>query len=470
MKDCGIKTGGKETSTVVSLKKWMGGHGPVIFLLFFYTIFHIALSPSYWDDANYRKVLDGSVSNLLPFLYDGYRLQTSRTTIEFVIGILSLLPYEVWKALDLLIILLLYKDTEWFLKSIFNDTDSRMKWGITFLLCSLPFSIMACAGWMATTTNYLWVISLGWYAVNKVLKYTVLNQKLSVAERILTMLAVLYSGCFESVAILMMIGMITVLFYEKYYNHKKISGFLWGTLLIIILLFVEILVCPGNQNRLESDAGYWMTDYAQMGLLDKLRMGIVTAFMHFVSVPSPVFFMVSGLCLIAAIAKKETVLQKVIAAFPLLLDVVWTCYYMMNYLVGKKTMTYQVPDSLLTGGLDTIEQLIMLFTVALWFTSFLFSLFRIFEKKKDFVLCTAILLIGCVPEVIVGMSATVVNSMLRTVLYLYLSFILVILCMWKEVWGVWNRCKWFRTAVYLILASGIALNALQMARHILIYG
>ncbi len=452
-----------------SLKKAMLRYAPGLFLLFFYAIFHIALTPDYWDDASYRNALKNSSYNLFLFLYRGYMLQTSRTTIELVIGILSLFPYAVWKILDLLMILLLYKDIEWFQIHIFKITDSQSKWAVSFILCALPFSIMACAGWMATTTNYLWVISLGWYAANRIIKNVVLGESLSIKEKILTISAVLYSGCFESVTVLMLIGIITAIFYNKY-QHKKVPGVLWIILIIIFLFLLEIVICPGNQNRMESDVGYWMNDYAQMNLLDKLRMGMVMAFMHFVSIPSPIFFMLCSSCLAAAIVKKGTVVQKITAAWPLALDILWTCYFMVNYLLGNKTMTYQVPNSLLSGGTDMIEQIAMLMTVAIWFASLLYSLYWIFETKKDFYLCLAILLIGCLPEVIVGMSATVVNSMLRTVIYLYLCMVLLIVCLWKEISALWIRCKWFRVTVILILVCSIGLNALQMIRHIVIYG
>lgn len=454
----------------VKIKDFISKYAPIIFLMIFYMVFHIALSPGYWDDANYRRDLGGSISNLLPFLYTGYRLQTSRTTIELVIGILSLLPYAVWKILDLLIILLLYKDMEWFLEYIFDVNDSKSKWGLAFLLCSLPFSIMACAGWLATTTNYLWVISLGWHALNKVLKNIILEEKLSVTEQILTILAVLYSGCFESVAALMLVGMVSAIIYMRYAKHKKVPVYLWIVFFMIVLLFIEILICPGNKNRMESDAGYWMTDYAQMNLLDKLRMGIVTAFMHFVSIPSPVFFMISGFGAVIAFLKKGTWIQKEVALFPLVLDVLWTCYFMINYLIGKKVMTYQVPNSLLTRGIDTIEQILLLLTVAIWFASILYSFYWILDDRKDFFLCLTVLLVGCVPEIIVGMSSTVVNSMLRTVIYLYLSMIVLILCLWKAAREFGKESKWLRIIIYIMLIFGGLLNAIQMTRHILIYG
>ena len=268
----------------------------------------------------------------------------------------------------------------------------------------------------------------------------------------------------------MSVGIFAAIFYEKKWKHKKTPGLLWVILAILLLFLVEIAICPGNQNRMKSDVGYWMADYAQMNLLDKLRMGIVMAFMHFVSIPSPIFFILNASCLAVAIMKKGTRIQKLAAACPVALDILWTCYFMINYLLGNKTMTYQVPNTLLSGGIDMIEQLAMLATIAIWFASLLYTLYWAFEAKKDFFLCLSILLTGCVPEVIVGMSATVTNSMLRTVIYLYLSMILIILCLLKEIRIFWTQIKWFRLAVYFTLACGIALNAMQMTRHILVYG
>ena len=133
-------------------------------------------------------------------------------------------------------------------------------------------------------------------------------------------------------------------------------------------------------------------------------------------------------------------------------------------------MTYQVPNSLLTGGIDTIEQILLLLTVAIWFASILYSFYWILDDRKDFFLCLTVLLVGCVPEIIVGMSSTVVNSMLRTVIYLYLSMIVLILCLWKAAREFGKESKWLRIIIYIMLIFGGLLNAIQMTRHILIYG
>lgn len=451
-------------------KEFVSKYGPLIFLMVFYTVFHIALSPGYWDDKYFKDAMEGSIVNLFPFLYSRYKIWSPRVIIELVIGILSLLPYAVWKILNLLMILLLYKDIEWFMEKIFSVDDLKSKWALTFLLCSLPFSIMACTGWLATTMNYLWVISLGLYAVNTIIKDVIFGEKLSIIEKVLIILAVLYSGNFESVAVLTLFGVAAAIFYQKCIKKKNVSGILWIVLLIAFSLLLGVILCPGNKNRLASDIERWMPDYIQMNLFDKLRMGIITAYMHFVSIPSPIFFILNSVCLISVILKKGNMCQRIIAAFPVILDGLWTCYYMINYFTGQKAMTYQVPEALLTGGTDMAEQLVMFTTVVIWFVSFIYSLYWIFEGRKDFFLCCGVLLVGCIPEIVVGMSATVVNSMLRTVLYLYLSMVILILSLWREIQIFWKQFRWLQIATYFVFFCGVALNAIQMTRHILIYG
>lgn len=452
------------------LQEVIKNNGPLIFLLSFYFVFHIFLSPSYWDDENYRVAIGGSIKGLFSFWYSRYMLWTSRTTIDIVMGILSLLPHVVWKILNMLIIMLLFRDMEWFLKNIFDISKRRAMWELALLLCAFPFSIMATAGWMATTANYLWVISLGWYALNKVLKQVILGKRLSRKENVCVILAVLYSGCFESVTAIMLIGIVAAIIYEKFFKHRNVSKILWIILIIVLVLFIEILICPGNKNRLESDAGYWMLNYNKMNLMDKLRMGIVTAYMHFVSLPSPIFFILGLSCFVGACLKQGKPYQKIMAALPLVLDVIWTCYYLINYLIGNKTMTYQVPKELLIGGIDTIEQIVMIITVMIWFAALLYTLLWALSRKKDFILCLTVLLVGCVPEIIVGLSSTVVTSMLRTVIYLYLPMILVILCLWEEMHIELLKYKWLQKMLYLVLVIGIMLNAMQLTRHIIVYG
>lgn len=67
-------------------------------------------------------------------------------------------------------IAILYFDLVWIMEHLFDLREKRTYVMTAVLLCAFPFSIMAQTGWIATTTNYLWVIALGLYAINRMLQ------------------------------------------------------------------------------------------------------------------------------------------------------------------------------------------------------------------------------------------------------------------------------------------------------------
>ncbi len=443
---------------------------PLLFLIFFYGFFHVLLTPGYWDDAQYKKMLGDSIVNLLPFLQSRYILQTSRIAVELTIGVLSLLPYMVWKILDLLTIILLYGQLKWFISKILQIDKRGTELILAFLLCAYPFSAMASAGWVATTANYLWVIATGSYAVNRLLKVTVLEERLSIYEFVFTVLALLYSTCFETVMILMLAGISSGILYQRYRKRSVIPPVMWTALVIAILYFFLFMACPGNRNRLRYDTGFWMTEFAQLTLFDKVRIGVVHTFLHFVSIPSPLFFILNICCLAAVWVKTGYIGKRMIGALPVIVDIGWTCYFLGQYFLGNKVMTYQVPEPILKGGVETAEQIGICISVAIWFAAIFYSSWIIFKEKRNFWLCVVILVTGCVPEIVVAMTPTVVTSMLRTTIYLYMAIILVIVCVYDELQDAMKKYRWIQRAFYSICAGGIGLNAIQLLRHISIYG
>lgn len=139
----------------------------VIGVLLFYLPFHIFLSPTYWDDATFAKMLGEYHNNLLSYTITRYETWSSRITIELVLPFLTTWPAFIWKTLNLLMIALLYFDLVWIMEHLFDLREKRTYVMTAVLLCAFPFSIMAQTGWIATTTNYLWVIALGLYAINR---------------------------------------------------------------------------------------------------------------------------------------------------------------------------------------------------------------------------------------------------------------------------------------------------------------
>lgn len=436
----------------------------VICLVLFYLPFHILLSPGYWDDAAFSRMIQEHDYNYIQFTMDRYHSWSSRITIELVGSILTILPGVIWKMIDLLMIILLFFDLKWLFIHIFQCELKELDYILALSLCAYPFSTMAQTGWIATTTNYLWVVSLGLFVINQMLKVGILDEKISFIKLMLTYMAALYCASYETITIfLLAISLGTLIYRQK--KYKKNSSVAMGCLLIAGLMLIYILACPGNQLRTVSDTKTWMPEYNILSLGDKIRIGILSSFMHFVSIPSPIFFVLNLVILLAG--KNKKLCDKLILSVPLALDILWTGYYLLNYALGYKTFTYQTPVAIPTALRDRVEQIMLLVTVLIWFGIVFYTLIRNFNQKTS-IYSICFLISSCIPELVVGLTPTIFASILRTTIYLYMAMIILIICIVYECDILKNlRNKYL---LYVGLMGGCLLNALQIIRHIRLYG
>ena len=408
----------------------------LIGLLLFYLPFHLFLSPTYWDDASYARILGEYGNDLFQYTLDRYLSWSSRITIELALPFLTTWPAALWKILNLFMIALLYLDLVWILERIFDLREKKTYLLTAVLLCAFPFSIMAQTGWIATTTNYLWVLALGLYAVSRMLGVGVYGERLSKWEIFGAALSVLYSASFESMAAILFLVEIGILVYSVK-GGKKCPLVVWICMGFTALFLLYILACPGNRLRPVRDAEYWMPEYFELTFLDKLRMGILSSYMHFVSLPSPVFFIFN--LVLFLMWRGESVGKRLIAALPMLTDVAWTCWFMINYLLGWRTLTYQTPVPLPEQWADRAEQGLLFLTVVIWFAV---ALYTVFARTRKGWASAAVLLLACIPEVAVGLTPTVIASILRTMIYLYMALILLAVMMMED--GEENRSVFAR--------------------------
>lgn len=430
----------------------------------FYVPFHIILSTGYWDDAYFAGILENYDNNLIQYTINRYLTWSSRLSIELLLPILTALPDVVWKILNILMIVLLYRVMKNLLLYIFDICSQRTDLVLALLLCAYPFSTMAQTGWISTTTNYLWVVALGGYAVVCMLQSVREENRVAIWKVVLCGLAVLYSASYECMAaILFLISMGMIIY--AYRRKQRIPAAVRICLIITCIFLIYILCCPGNELRIFHDVEKWMPDYPKLTFLGKLRVGIVSTFMHYVSIPSPIFFILN--LLVCLLVKSGNKINRIIAAIPLLLDVVWTGLFLLNYFLGYRVFTYQVPSALLDKGGDMAEQILMLISVLMWFAALLYTLFKNIPPIKALGL-TVILIIACAPEIAVGLTPTVYASILRTTIYLYMAMIIMIIVLLCEKQSGYTTAE--LKFLYFCIGCGMVLNGCQMLRHIFTYG
>lgn len=464
-----MKRGNHSKILSVPAKRIWNDNRCLFLVILFFMVFHIFITPNYWDDAVYSKALGKFHYNLIAYTRYRYTLGSSRIFIEICLAVVAALPHMIWKAADILMIALLYLELDYFAEYALCIQRKERKAAVALLLCAFPFSSMASAGWIATTTNYLWVVALGLYVINRAVKVAGYQKSLSMAETVGTVLAVLYSASHELMAAILFFVLAAAVVLCRMKGQKKISPVLLLSLCIVIGLLIYIACCPGNRQRILSDTENWMPEYFQLGVPDKVRMGMVMAFLHFVSIPSAVFFLLSCSCFIGTCYCAREWHKKLIASLPVLIDCIWSAYYFISYCTGENVMTYQAPLPLL-GGADTREQIALLLSLVIWLAAICCAIYWIFPEKARSWHCILILGIGCAPELVLGFTPTVVASMLRTVIYLYMAMILVILCVWDSLYEKIKRNRGVNVFLIAVAGMGIVLNAVQIIRHILVYG
>lgn len=433
-----------------------------IVVVFFFLPFHIFLTPGYWDDEMFARLIAEHNYNLIGFTTTRYMKGSSRISIELLLPIMATLPSVIWKVMNLSMILLLFWDLNWIMVHVFGIIKKSATYMLALLFCCYPFAAMAQTGWIATTMNYSWVIALGLYALIVMIKPVFSDEKISHIRVIIGSMALLYSIGYESMAALLL-GMELVIFFYYRLKKNKIPYYIWIYLFLTIAMLVYILLCPGNRLRPLSDIENWMPMYPDLTFVDKLRIAIVMCFMHFVSIPSPVFFILN--LVIAFLGLKQNSKVKWISLLPIVIDILWTIYYLGNYFLKRKIITYQAPEAIWITANDKWEQIFLLVSILVWFVSVLYVLIRCLAQK-DALRCSAVLIVCCAPEMVVGISPTVYASMLRTTIYLYIAMILVSLSVWYSS----EHAKWEKTILKLCLLCGVLMNAAQITRHIMVYG
>lgn len=157
--------------------------------------------------------------------------------------------------------------------------------------------------------------------------------------------------------------------------------------------------------------------------------------------------------------------KRVLAVVPVTTDVIWTIYFMFNYLLGRRTLTYQVPMPLPSDRADWLEQVLLLVTVMLWFVAVIHFMITKLERGK---IAVGILILACLPEIAVGLTPTLPASILRTMIYLYMAMILFIVIIIEEERDNWSAVE--KVFLQFCMIVGVILNACQISRHILLYG
>lgn len=258
-------------------KIYQSDYFPFFILAFGMLVIHLVLPMNSGDDTYYSTVLN--TIGLPAFLHYRYFNWSSRLVIETVMVLIAHFPQIIWRLADTAIMLLLGVSIS---KLAVNENRRINNWFIVILLFSYPLADMDTAGWVATTTNNLWVLAFGVYAI-AVVRKILLRQKIKKHEYVLAVVALLYAANQEQMCVVLLAVFLFLFFFLI--KVRKSNWLFLGGLAICVANLLFILTCPGNTVRKNVETRYFQ-DFNHISVIDKLEIGVSSTLAHYFLEPN----------------------------------------------------------------------------------------------------------------------------------------------------------------------------------------
>lgn len=432
-------------------------YGLLIFLI------HCDIDLQWGDDVFFANVLgdEGSFQVWIQYLRERYQNWTSRLIIEGLLVILVHFPL-IWRIIDTVLVI-------WIaiaLSLIFNNKNSvKLNWWIILLLLAFPFETMNSAGWMATTLNYLWPLAFGFIGmipVNNLLK----QKKNSVQNVFFSSIALCYAINQEQMcAIVLAISLFGSIYF--YIERKKVYKIIIFDLLLSTISLVFIISCPGNTLRKEQEIVTWFPSFNELTIFDKLEIGYSSSLFEFFMKPNLIFFLFSIMLFTFMCIQKRKITNYIIASLPLMTSII------MGMFVNIFSLIFPNITALTTSLTDTGTN-IKITEINTWFPDLfitviliciLASIWSAFLDKKIATVLIYTALVGLASRGIMGFSPTIWGSGSRTFIFMYFSFIIISVMLFKEI----LRLKILEKGLYKLMVISIAVACIFIFENILYY-
>ncbi len=386
----------------------------LMFALFF--IAHINLD-YYGDDYVFRDLLEEN--GFIKTLSIRWKTWTSRLIIESVL-LLVTQNIWIWKIINSFMLLLLVIAIS---KLLFvNITVGKLT--ITFLIVHLyPFNDMYAAGWMATTINYLWpltLMSIAFIPLQKIKTDDGSFQKKSLL--LYTICAIASTNNEQVTFITLIVGFLSfgyILFTRKTKNFYPLILCIIGLISVLI-----ICICPGNQARTSTDISIYSPHWNIMHFYDKMFIAIQTTSAVLLKNTYILVIALSLLFTIGLYRKKITIDSIILFSFfAALLLIRFICNIMGTIILPL--FAYQPSETNLYYPLVPSILLFLLHSTVLF--SYPFLIWKIIGKVSIPIII--IILIGIASRILVGFSPTFIASGNRTMIFYYFALLFSILYM-----------------------------------------
>ena len=295
-----------------------------------------------------------------------------------------------------------------------------------------PFRYWESAGYVSTTTNYLYstVCFLGVIFFIKELQ----SGRKKVLKYLLAMLCIAYIAFSNQFIIGAILFLLYVIMYQLWVNKKSVKQIFSyvGLEIWSVFLFGVMWFSPGYQARMNGteEMLYWLPQYQYWSFLKKIIEGYTTTVANVVFKDNSLLLILCVAIMILGLYTGKKMIVKVIATVPSI------CMFLLRIKGYEKFIVYykyagSKPD--IKVNLASVKSLVALSFPMIIFIAVVISLYLLMEDiwMRCFAIC--MLVIGAVSREMMGFTATIYASDFRTFTLFFFCIILAILCVGEEM-------------------------------------
>lgn len=396
----------------------LSNKSPFIILLILFIFIHIKMTINFGDDITYRERFTSALDGVI-YMYKNWGSTSLITVIQMII---LKSPNIVFKICNIVVILL----TGYSIFKITDDDNSKYRgWIIVLLMILYPFMQMGTAGWIITSTAYLFPLAFGLYSF-VYLKFVICDKKLSKINYTTFWISLLIGvGAPQMCCVIFGIYFVFNVFFAI---KRKIYKFSIVQNITALLFTIYHITAPGNIKRNIQEAIIWFPDYNMISTVNKIKLGFTSTLGNLGSGSNLFFLCFSFLIVVAVYCKYKNVLYRAISTIPFLASLLFGIFRSLfssifpNLVALMNNGSY---DFLQINSLN-FDCKINYLSIILGFTilgAILTSIYLIFENTLKMLIVEIIFLAGFCSRMIMSFSPTIYASDTRTFIYLYFAII-----------------------------------------------
>lgn len=374
--------------------------------------------PHIWDDIYFSTLFNDvpgglNLTNINNFLVvSRFYNWSGRLPIDFLCILFSRVPnlFRIFNvAVGTSIIVLIFK--------ILRSKSIIVNFLIVFVCCTVDATLIAGAGLVSTSLNYLWPTLCFLITIYCSSIYIIDKKRPNIALLLVSCLSlILYGVWLETIAVALTITF-AALFIYWIIVYKKAN---WYFIFVFILSFgmsIYALVVPGNRNRYILEIHNWYEAYANFNFFDKISLGLIASYRDYIN---PISFFLFILIIVSVFINNNNKILRTNAILLAANVLLYSCVF--NQFIRSCNSNIDIFYNNNFCNPSAFGSFIAIFFYAHLIVAIFFT---VKDTTMKFIILT-IFVVGTSSKALVGFSPTVWVSGYRTAILLVISTLILI--------------------------------------------